>query len=207
MNILKNEFKQKNRNRPIQITDIAIDKVPITNIYGFDGEQNKYIQNLHKLALVEARKLNQVYKTNEMEVGILVDIHSWEHWFIKGVKPREVDIKHDLDAYKMLVGGYKNQLMFIHNHPSTGTFSGEDFKMFCYHRSLYILSVVGNDSTVYLLIKTPEFNAEKVLSDYMRLSMKYYSEGYRNNNGTLAMKYILKNVDKYGLLYKKGRKL
>lgn len=37
--------------------------------------------------------------------------------------------------------------------------------------------------------------------------MKYYNDGYENNNGTLAIKYILKNATKYGLSYKKGRKL
>ena len=41
----------------------------------------------------------------------------------------------------------------------------------------------------------------------MQLSMKYYREGHVNNNGTLAIKEILKNVNKYGLIYKKGRKL
>lgn len=207
MNILTNEFKQKKRNRAIQITDIAIKKVPITNIFGFDNEQNKYIRNLHKYALVEANKLNQVYNTNEMEVGILVDIHSWERWLIKGEKTREVVIKHNIDAYKRLISGYKNQLMFMHNHPSTGTFSSEDFKIFCYHSSLYIMSVVGNDSAVYILIKTSEFNAEKAMTDYMQLSMKYYREGHVNNNGTLAINEILKNANKYGLIYKKGRKL
>ena len=203
---MANEFKQKNRNRAIQITDIAIDKVPKKRIPGFDDEQNAYIRRMHKLILAEAQKLNFLYNTNEMEVGALVDIYSWESWLIKGVRPREVEIKNNMDAYKRLVGGYKNQLMFIHNHPSTGTFSGEDFKMFCYHSSLYMMSVVGNDSTVYLLIKTFEFNVEKAMTDYFQLAMKYYDEGYKRNNGTLAIKEILRNARKYGLIYEKGRK-
>ena len=74
-----NKFQQKNRNRAIHITDIAIDKVPKTNLLGFDNEQNKHMQTLHKLVLQEAQSLNQLYNTNEMEAGILVDIHSWEH--------------------------------------------------------------------------------------------------------------------------------
>ena len=207
MYILANDFVQKNRNRAIQITDIAVAKVPRTHISGFDNEQNRHIQELHQLTLREAQELNQVCNTNDMEVGILVDIHSWEYWVIKGKNPREVEIKNNLEAYGRLIGGYRNQLMFIHNHPSTGTFSGEDFKMFCYHSSLYMMTVVGNDSSVYILIKSFEFDAEKAMMDYMRLSMKYYNEGYRNNNGTLAINEILKNANKYGLLYKKGRKL
>ena len=143
MYILANDFVQKNRNRAIQITDIAVAKVPRTHISGFDNEQNRHIQELHQLTLREAQELNHMCNTNDMEVGILVDIHSWEYWVIKGKNPREVEIKNNLEAYGRLIGGYRNQLMFIHNHPSTGTFSGEDFKMFCYHSSLYMMTVVG----------------------------------------------------------------
>lgn len=205
MNFL-NQFQQKNRKKAIHITDIAIDKVPKTNILGFDKEQNKHIQALHRLVLKEAQNLNRLYDTSEMEVGILVDIHSWEHFVIKGKSPRKVELKNDLKAYKKLISGYKNQLMFMHNHPSTGTFSGEDFKMFCLHNSLYIMTVIGNDSSVYILTKTFEFNADKAIADYIHLSMQYYNKGYINNNGTLAIKEILKNAKQYGLIYKKGRK-
>ena len=141
-----------------------------------------------------------------MEAGILVDIHSWEHFVIKGQSPRKVELKNNLKAYKKLIAGYKNQLMFMHNHPSTGTFSGEDFKMFCLHNSLYMMTVIGNDSSVYILTKTFEFNADKAIADYIHLSMQYYNKGYKNNNGTLAIKSILKNAKQYGLIYKKGRK-
>lgn len=205
MDFIPNDFKQKKRTRAIQITDIAINKIPRADIYGFSHEQNVYIQNLYKLVLMEAKKLNVIHNTNEMEVGMLVDIHSWESFLIRGNRPREVEVKNNVEAYKKLIGGYKNQLMFIHNHPSTGTFSGEDFKMFCYHSSLYIMTVVGNDSSIYMLIKTAEFNVERALADYMKLAMKYYDEGYKNNNGTLAIREILKNAKKYGLLYRKGR--
>ncbi len=201
-----NQFQQKNRNRAIHITDIAIEKVPQTHILGFDKEQNKHIQALHKLVLKEAKNLNQLYNTSEMEAGILVDIHSWEHFVIKGQSLRKVELKNNLKAYKKLISGYKNQLMFMHNHPSTGTFSGEDFKMFCLHNSLYMMTVIGNDSSVYILTKTFEFNADKAIADYIHLSMQYYNKGYKNNNGTLAIKEILKNAKQYGLIYKKGRK-
>lgn len=66
---MQDEFAQKNRRRPIAITEIAIDKVPQTHIFGFSTMQNQYIQNLHKLVLKEAKQLNESYLTNEMEVG------------------------------------------------------------------------------------------------------------------------------------------
>lgn len=203
---MEEEFSQKNRRRAIGITDIAIDKVPQIHIFGFDMLQNQYIQRLHKLVLEEAKKLNVQYQTNEMEIGLLVDIHSWDYYIVKGQKPCEVDIKNNKDAFAKLLVSRKNQLMFIHNHPSTGTFSGEDFKTFCINESLYMMSVVGNDSSIYLLIKEHHFNAEKALLSYGELAREYYERGFWNNNGTLAIKDILKHAQNYGLIYKKGRK-
>lgn len=203
--ILKEFFAQKKRNRAIAITDIAIKKVPKTHVDGFNDEQNTYIQELHKELLYEAQKLNKQYQTNLMEVGILLDIHTWEYSVIKGDKKCSVDIRSSLEAFHMLTNARKNQLMMIHNHPSTGTFSGEDFKTFCNNDALYMMSVVGNDATVYILVKTKDFN-KRVLFEYAQIAQRFYEKGYKQNNGTMAMQYILKNASKYGIEYKKGRK-
>ena len=204
-NVFKESFAQKNRNRAIGITDIAITKVPKSHVFGFNNEQNSYIQELHKELLIEAQKLNKEYRTNLMEVGILLDIHTWEYCVINGEKKCSVDIRNSSEAFQMLTNARKNQLMMMHNHPSTGTFSGEDFKTFCNNDALYMMSVVGNDATVYILVKTKNFD-KKVLFEYAQVAQKFYEKGYKHNNGTMAMKYILKNASKYGIEYKKGRK-
>ena len=203
-NTFEEKFAQKKRHRAIDITDVAITKVPKTHIYGFSNEQNLYIQKLHKELLAEARKLNEEHHTKLMEVGILLDIHTWDYWLIKGEKNCTVDIRDSLEAFQVLTNARKNQLMMMHNHPSTGTFSGEDFKTFCNNDAIYIMTVVGNDASVYVLVKSKDFN-QNVLVEYAQVAQKYYEMGYKKNNGTMAMKYILKNASKYGIEYKKGR--
>lgn len=197
------DFEQKRRNRPIEITDIAINKVRTTRFYGFTKEQLLYIQDRHKELLREAQKLNKVHNSNLMEVGILIDLFTWRYWIIHGTNKREVQMKNNLDAYRALESAGKNRLMFMHNHPSTGTFSGEDFKYFCNHESLYIITAIGNDGTIYSLTKTPQFNIN-VLSKYIEKAEWYKSIGKITNNGTLAMRDILSIASDYGLIYKKG---
>lgn len=204
-NALSQNFAQKNRKRAIGITDIAIAKVPKTRMQGFNNEQNLYIQELHKELLQKAQRLNIENDTNLMEVGILLDIHTWDYWVIEGKKACAVNIKDSMEAFYALTNARKNQLLMMHNHPSTGTFSGEDFKTFCNNDSLYIMTVIGNDASVYVLVKTKDFD-KRVLVEYAKLAQKYYEMGYKNNNGTIAMKKILKNASKYGIEYKKGRK-
>ena len=203
-NTFRESFAQKNRNRAIDITDVAIEKVPKTHVYGFSNEQNLYIQELHKELLIEAQRLNREHQTNLMEVGILLDIHTWDYWLIKGEKDCVVDIRNSIEAFHVLTNARKNQLMMMHNHPSTGTFSGEDFKTFCNNDAIYIMTVVGNDASVYVLVKTKDFD-KSVLAEYARIAQEYYEMGYKKNNGTMAMKHILKNASKYGIEYKKGR--
>lgn len=91
----------------------------------------------------------------------------------------------------------------MHNHPSTGTFSGADLKYFCNHDTLYIITAIGNDGTIYSLTKTVDFNVA-VLAEYERLALGLYKQGYINNNGTLAMKEILRRANEFGLQYRKG---
>ena len=69
-NILNEKFAQKKRNRAIDITDVAITKVPKTHILGFNNEQNLYIQELHKELLSRAQELNKEKNTNLTEFGI-----------------------------------------------------------------------------------------------------------------------------------------
>ena len=197
-----NDFRQKRRNRSIKITDVAISKVRYTKFEGFNEEQEEFIKEKHQELLKKAQKLNIERNSNRMEIGILIDIHTWEYWIIPG-SSNEVKISDNRDAYIRLETAHKNQLLFMHNHPSTGTFSGADLKYFCNHDTLYIMTAIGNDDSIYSLTKTPEFNIG-ILAEYENLALEYYKNGHKTNNGTLAMKKILSQAKDFGLQYKKG---
>lgn len=189
-------FEQKERNRPIKITDIAITKVPLVHIAGFLESEDKYISEMH-------RKLLEISKQNNdsKEVGIMVDIIDWTIWPIIG-DSQQVETRDNPDAYKALKTNRKHTLLFMHNHPSTGTFSGVDFKTFCNNQSLYAMTVVGNDGCVYVLVKKNDFDKDKALMYYHNLALNKYKK-YKNN-GTMAMKELLKNAQSIGLIYSKG---
>ena len=190
------DFQQKDRTKPIKITDVAILKVGRLIFNGFSREENKYIQEQHQRLLLVSRETN-----NSEEVGILIDIIKWETYVIIGERNR-IEMKTTPEAYKMLKNGRKNTLLFMHNHPSTSTFSGEDFKTFCNNEALYIITIVGNDGSVRALVKLADFEASVALNFYYRLAFGEYRNA--RNNGTLAMKKLLKNCESIGLLYMNG---
>ncbi len=192
------EFQQKIRNRPIDITDIAVSKVRCIQFEGFTSDENRIIQKQHQ----ELLRISKDYNDSN-EVGILVDIIHWNTWVIFG-KGNEVETKDNPEAYKALKTYPKNTLLFMHNHPSTSTFSGTDFKTFCHNSSLYIITVVGNDGNIRVLEKLNNFDANYALQHYKYLAESKYAN--YENNGTLAMKEVLSNSAELGLHYKIGAK-
>ena len=56
----------------------------------------------------------------------------------------------------------------------------------------YVITIVGNDGTVQLMEKNNQFNGQETKMRYGALAKKYMDAGYINN-GTMAMKYIVKN--------------
>lgn len=194
--ILMENFEQKKRNRPIAITDIAISKVAKIELSEFTEEENLFIQEQHKRLLSISKEEN-----HSAEVGILVDIIKWDTWVILG-DANKIETKDNPKAREAMETSRKNTMMFLHNHPSTGTFSGTDFKTFCLNDSLYVMTVVGNDGCVRALTKLAGFDSGEALSYYSMLATEKYKD-YKNN-GTMAMRELLKNGDNIKIKYEIG---
>ena len=158
------DIYQKDRTKPTAITDIAINKVPCTQFQGFTHKENEVIQQRHKDLLKNARKLCNLHGSLLMKVVYLINLHDLsEYWVVEGITDSMVSIKSDMSANQKMQTGYKNSLLLMHNHPSSSTFSAEDFKLFCNTKSLYIMTVVGNNGTVYTLTKDKDFNPVEAL--------------------------------------------
>lgn len=194
--MLMENFAQKRRDRPIEITDIAISKVPKIKLSGFSEEENLFIQKQHKQLLSISKEEN-----HSGEVGILVDIIHWDIWVILG-DSNKIETKDNPKAHEVMETSRKNTLMFLHNHPSTGTFSGTDFKTFCLNDSLYIMTVVGNDGSVRAITKLAGFDSGEALAYYNNLATEKY-KGYENN-ATMAMRELLKNGNEIKIKYEIG---
>ena len=194
-----NDFQQKKRNRPLPITDIAISKVKRTRIFGFNDKENEFVQKQHQRLLNISKE-----DTNSEEVAIVIDIIHWNSEVVIG-KGNRVSMGINPKANMMLLGSPKNTLLVMHNHPSTSTFSGEDFKMFCDNESIFIITIVGNDGSVQVMEKTSNFDGQLEKIKYGNVARKYKENGYKNN-GTMAMKYLVKHPEEFDILYKHGGK-
>lgn len=188
----------KKRSKKTGITDIAVRKVVLTKLAGFTPEENQLIQNVHRKILETAMKEN-----DSNEVGALVNLHTWDVELLIGTV-QSVDLKADPKLFQKIVCSRKNTYMFAHNHPSTATFSAEDFKVFCKYSSFYLMSVVGNDGSVYIMKKEADFKPDDALEYYYRRA-RYYKRQGECYTATCAMQDLLRNAADFGIYYRKER--
>ena len=194
--------QSKIRTRAIAITDIAVQKVSRVKFDGFSENENYLIWRFHRLLLSLARELCDKRENNGYEYGIVVNINTWEHVEIPGVLGG-VHIDSNRDAKYILENGNKNSILYMHNHPSTGSFSATDIKTFLLNDAIFIMTAVGNNGFVYSIQKTDKIDVYRFLSDYFKAVENYKKLGF-HNDATLAIQEMLKKASKYGLIYKKG---
>ena len=151
----------KKHSRKVYITDIAIDKVPLIEYYGFTNEQNQIMQELAKNVLVISKESN-----DSNEVALTCDLGKPDPLHNFGVAlgtEHDVDVLSDTFSNHMIVSSTSVAVILLHNHPSTQTFSLEDVQFFIQHPMLEVIVVVSNQGTVHYLKRDKNFDYDKVV--------------------------------------------
>ena len=160
-NKLKSLEMAKKHSKKVYITDIAIDKVPLIEYYGFTDEQNQIMQELAKNVLVISKESN-----DSNEVALTCDLGKPDPLHNFGVAlgtEHDVDVLSDTLSNHMIVSSSSVAVILLHNHPSTQTFSLEDVQFFVQHPMLEVIVVVSNQGTVHYLKRDKDFNYDKVV--------------------------------------------
>lgn len=184
----------KKRDHKIEITDIAIDKVPLINVPGFTEEQNNLLQQEHKNILQIAKDEN-----NNNEVGILYNIYTGQRSQKLGDE-YSVNIDSTPDSAVLRHDSFENELVLMHNHPSTSNFSLADIDYFLSDGYIGLMSVITNQGEIYMLQKNKNYvynKAYKLLIDLI----KKHSLTQQN----LVAHEFLKICKRGGVTYVKGK--
>lgn len=152
------------KNNKTFITDEVIDS--IAEIKAFeDAQMNKYLYNHHKQLLRISKNKNQ-----SEEYGFFWDLEHFEKDCLKIRGNAGGFSMNDNPAVMKLVK--ENPILSVvvmHNHSRNGLFSYKDIESFCDFDSIFLMTAVCNDGTIYMMRKETDFNA---------LAMqRYYNEG------------------------------
>lgn len=146
----------KSRDKKVEITDIAISKVPFVKYHNFDENRNYIMQELAKDVLRLSKEEN-----NSNEVAITCDLgcdNPLEEFGVVLGTEHEVDILADTFSNHIIVSQKSVAVVVLHNHPSTQTFSLQDIQFFLEYPMLEVIVVVSNQGTVHYLMRDEEYD-------------------------------------------------
>lgn len=173
----------------IPVTPEAIEAVPLVESSLLSPERSAQLRQAHKELL--RRVMQEPVGT---EAAAFYRMNMEELSFRVGT----------IDTVK--AENFRTPYIAMHNHPDGLTFSEKDILAFLQMRNMKILTAVGNDGTVYMLEKLPQFS----LKGFSNFANEV--EARRTDRMESVDKYLeyiqelLKGGEQYGLRYTEGQR-
>ncbi|MCR5121708.1 MAG: hypothetical protein K6B74_04740 [Ruminococcus sp.] len=142
----------KKRDHKVYITDIAINNVDKVKPSDFSDDQANKMQLMHKKLLTVSKNEN-----DSNEVLMITDLDFSSEVTIKGGEFKVSPASNPF-AVSVIAHAKRQSLVYLHNHPSTNTFSIGDIDTFCCESAIKTISVVTNQGEVYILNKTGKYS-------------------------------------------------
>lgn len=184
------ELQQIKKGKEGTITLInpsIIEQIPKVEL--FDNEEmNKKLYEHHKELLNVSMKKNA-----SNEVGFFWNLNNLEEVFIVKGNQKSISLSDDILRNWIKIAP-KYSIVVMHNHPRNGLFSGADLKSFVDYVSIYAMTAVCNDGTIYTINKTAEFDPIAL--------MMYYNMGIEMGGEYSGIKNVARNASKIGIKYK-----
>lgn len=155
-----------------------------------DAAGSRALANAHKKLLLEARKVPlgvekaRCYGLDMQPLGE----------YITGQR-----------AGSVRVPNYSTPHIVIHNHPSGLTFSPGDILGFAARDSMRMLTIVGNDGSIYALEKTATTNPELLTKAATKLNVSANEPSLTPQSKINLVTNFLEEIAQYGVNYYAGR--
>jgi len=169
------------------LTPDVIEKIPKVKLF-HNREMDMALYNHHKNLLNVSMK-----KNNSHEVGFFWNLNHLDEIFVVKGSQKRISLS-DEKLRGWIKTAPKNSIVVMHNHPRNGMFSGSDLKSFADYASIYAMTAVCNDGTIYSIHKTQEFDPIAL--------MVYYNVGIQKGGEYSGIKHVAKNASKIGIRYK-----
>ena len=132
-------------------------------------------------------------KNNSNEVGFFWNLNDLDEVFVVKGTQKSISLS-DAMLRNWIKIAPKNSIVVMHNHPRNGMFSGADLKSFADYVSIYAMTAICNDGTIYSIHKTETFDPIAL--------MVYYNIGIQKGGEYSGIKHVAKNASKIGIKYK-----
>lgn len=171
----KNGLEQLNKLKKIDITDVAIEKIPFVFYPGISEIDSEILFNLERYLLSCSKEMNdsnEVAITYTLEKGKYKDLAE-RYSLVMGGK-HSVDLSADTKTMHFLQNSEPLALINIHNHPSCTTFSIDDITLLLRNQSIKLLILLSNKGDLQYLHKKPNYS-HQACADALMNSFKRFT--------------------------------
>lgn len=186
----------KKRDHKIYVTDVSIEKVAKVNISDFSETQNDLLLAKHKKLLRLSKDEN-----NSNEVLLIGDLNFNSEVMVRG-REFVVSPADNPFAVSVIEKADRKSLIYMHNHPSTNTFSVADIDTFICESSIKTMSVVTNQGEVYVLNKLKNYDYNKI-RNLLRNLYNSFPKGEIDDKEFISL--FIKHCKEGGIEYAKSK--
>ena len=198
------DLETTKRDHKVEITDIAISKVPYVKYREIPEDQYETLQSLAKAVLKISRDENDC---NEVAIAYDLDGPQKEldgEEYLAWAKGDEYSVEpmSDTETNHVIVSAKGCVVVILHNHPNLSKISLEDVMFMLRLSTVKMVVAVTNRGAIGYIVKTGDYEKNKLAA------YKLMEEAVERNNRATSLKqkqdacdYFLNNCYKVGRIY------
>lgn len=198
------DLEATKRDHKVEITDIAISKVPYVKYREIPEDQYETLHSLAKAVLKISRDENDC---NEVAIAYDLDGPQKEldgEEYLAWAKGDEYSVEpmSDTETNHVIVSAKGCVVVILHNHPNLSKISLEDVMFMLRLSTVKMVVAVTNRGAIGYIVKTGDYEKNKLAA------YKLMEEAVERNNRATNLKqkqdacgYFLNNCYKVGLIY------
>lgn len=196
------DLEANKRKHKVEITDIAISKVPYIKYKGIPEDSYKTLQELAKMVLILARENNngdETAITYSLDAPELV-LDGEECLTISYGDAHSVDPLQSTMANHLVITAQGCVVIILHNHPNLSKISLQDVSYLFRFASIKMIVAVTNTGSVNYIVKTDKYDrlgSMKLFYECLELLKRARNLKERQD----ATDKFLNNCYKYGMLF------
>ena len=190
------------RDHKIEITDVAIEKVPLIKYKYISEEHYKPLQAIAKMVLETAKTendSNEVVYTYSLD-GVDLWDENGDYLAVAFGDEHSVSPESDADTFHLLRTAKDCVLVLVHNHPSLSKVSLQDVSYLLRYETLKMIVVVTNRGSINYIVKSDKFDWLKA-AELFNKATKEFLERDELKHRQKVTDTFLSNCTECGLVF------
>ncbi len=169
------DLEANKRDHKIEITDIAISKVPYIQYREIPAEHYESLQEIARMVLETARNendCNEVVFAYSLD-GIELRDKDGEYLAVAFGDEHSVSPESDTDIFHLLRTAKDCVLVLIHNHPNLSKISLQDISYLLKYETIKMIVVVTNMGSINYVVKSGKFDWDKAAEMFEKAGREF----------------------------------